>query len=392
MREQDWATGYWFDGFQDRSVAVVNANRHFAGLVGYARLATKGGDSSARALSIALLAKAAVLRVGMAQYPRYLYSAGLVELPANADWMMNNSAQTWTGYLFNTDWASANDDARQITFLTQFGVFLYDQSGTEGGDALECCSPSSNLIAFRDLTPEVARLLADHAKTDAEVYLRKVKAIFPHWYAAFAEGTLGHEHNLSHPVDSYQTLLAEAWIGGANAPDLATHADVAWLDMGDLFYMHKLAEAIRAYRGGLWTPGENLLTGQMRFQPTGAIEKDDKVTIFLDLSSTAGPITSTVSANITVPPGLSYVSDSLKATPNGGVATDAYSPALSWQGTLPQPVTVQFEVIVTEDKPRAFNLVYALSDKPGRTQSVGLTLPVNFVGQGLRVMLPLVRK
>ena len=91
MKEQDWATGYWFKGFGDfnsHPQAVTSANKHFAGLVGFIKLAAKAGDTQAEALGRGLLAKASVTRIAMAKYPRYLYSAGLVELPAAPDWQM----------------------------------------------------------------------------------------------------------------------------------------------------------------------------------------------------------------------------------------------------------------------------------------------------------------
>ena len=387
MREQDWATSYWFDSFQDRPIAVVNANRHFAGLVGYARLATKAGDANARQLSMALLAKAAVLRVGMAKYPRFLYSAGLTELPPEHDWMVKNTAQTWNGYFFNVDWASANDDARQVTFLNQYGVYLFDHAGTKGGDANECCPVNPYLIAFRDLTPELARLLGDHAKSDAEIYIRKTKALFPHWYAAFAEGTLAYEHNMNHPVDSYQTFLAEAWISNATASDLATHADIAWLEMGDLFYMHKLAEAMNAYRGGNW--GDTSLHAEVAASPSDIAANGDKITLSVQLSSDLGPITTTVRVTSVVPSGLSYVAGSLKTEPaNAGTVNAGQAPTLSWQGTLDAPVTISFIAQVTEPNARLIDVAFVVEDKPGRVQTLHVKVAVN----QHRVCLPLVTR
>ena len=387
MREQDWATSYWFDGFQDRTVAVVNVNRHFAGLVGYARLAKQGGDGAARAQIMPLLAKAAVLRVGLAQYPRYLYSAGLVELPPNRDWMVKNTAQTWNGHLFNFDWASADDDARQVTFLTQYGVFLYDHSGTQGGNSDSCCGFFPYLTAYRDLTPELARLLVDHAKTDAEIYARKVKALYPHWYAAFAEGTLGHEHNLNHPVDSYQTFLAEAWITGAPARDLALHADIPWLELGDLFYMRKLAEVVRAYRTGGWDGA--LVHAEAGASPASAARKGDKVTLSLKIISDVGPITTTIRMTSVVPAGLSYVPGSLKVDPaNAGAANASQIPTLVWQGTLDASVTIRYDVQVTESAARSIDVSFVVEDKPGRIQTYRQVIAVNLQ----RVCLPVVMR
>jgi len=262
MSEQDWASFYWFDGFDDRRIAVRNANRHFAGLVGYVRLAELAGDTQAEELGRALLAKAAVLRLGMAQYPRYLYSADLVELPPEPDWQPNYIRHPGRGYLYNYDWTGPYDDARQVATLDQFEAYLHDHSGfMEPGTGyrdwdLGLCS--AHLTAFRDVTPELARFLADYARQDVEIYINKVEGLFPHWYSAFAEAALGQEHNLSHPIDSFQTFMAKASIQGQTPQQLTTYLDIPWLQEGDLFYLHKLAETIKAYRGLAWTDTASL--------------------------------------------------------------------------------------------------------------------------------------
>jgi hypothetical protein len=111
---------------------------------------------------------------------------------------------------------------------------------------------SAHLTPYRDMTPELARLLTKFAKNDVGIFDNLVKKIYPHWYAAFSEGTLGEEHNLSHPTDSFQMFMAEALIDGATPQELASHIDISWLAVGDLFYLQKLAETIKAYRGVVW--------------------------------------------------------------------------------------------------------------------------------------------
>jgi len=262
MREQDWATFYWFKGFEDRRVAVVNANRHFAGLVGFVKLSKVAQDTEAEALGRALLAKAAVLRLGVAKYPRYLYAANLVELPPEPDWQVSYTAGKWRGYIFNYDWTGPYDDARQVATLDQFGVFLFDHSGfMEPGTGYRDYAKgpcSAHLTAFRDVTPELARFLTDFAQEDVEIYIDKVEALFPHWYVAFAEGMLGAEHNVNYPVDSFQIFMAKALIQEETPQKLATYLDIPWLQEGDLFYLHKLAETIKAYRGVIWTDAVSL--------------------------------------------------------------------------------------------------------------------------------------
>ena len=270
MSEQDWATFYWFSGYHERPVAVVNANRHFAGLVGFVKLAKMAGDAGAEDIGRALLAKAAVLRLGMAKYPRYLYSANLIELPCEPDWQPKQIAFLGYGPIFNYHWTAASDDARQVAWLDQFGVYVYDHSGFSavprgntdftgytigvGGDPslVNKGFTSPYLTAYRDMVPELFRFLTDFAQEDVEIYLNKVEALFPHWYVAFAEGMFGSEHNLQHPIDSFQMFIAKTLIQEAEPQQLAIYVDIPWLREGDLFYVHKLAETIKAYRGTVW--------------------------------------------------------------------------------------------------------------------------------------------
>lgn len=256
LHEQDWASQSWFKGFDDRRIAVINANRYFAGLVGYVRLATRVGDPRARGMGMALLAKAIVLRLSMLEYPRYLASANLLQLPADPAWQPRYSAGRWTGHVFNYNWRGPDDDHRQVAGLDQFGVFLYDTSALrEPGSAYQdwqSGTTSAHLTAYRDMTPELARVLTDYARDNAPIYAATVEANFPHWYAAFAEGMLGQEHNLSHPIDSYQVFMAKAWLQKERPDRLARYASMPWLETGDLFYLHKLAETILAYRGWVW--------------------------------------------------------------------------------------------------------------------------------------------
>ncbi|MRR52622.1 MAG: hypothetical protein EG825_17250, partial [Rhodocyclaceae bacterium] len=122
MREQDWATFYWFANYEDRRVATQNANRHAAGMIGYLRLAEMQGDATSAGLGRALLMKAVAARAGMARYPRYSGITGLTQVPASAGWLMSNRTHPYIGYLYNYSWASAYDDPRQVVYLNQFAV------------------------------------------------------------------------------------------------------------------------------------------------------------------------------------------------------------------------------------------------------------------------------
>jgi len=250
MSEQDWATFYWFDGFDEtRPVAVINASRHFAGLIGFIRLAQMMGDIEAEALGRALFAKAAVLRMGISTYPRYLYSANLIELPPEPSWQVDYTTGKWSGYIFNYDWTGPYDDARQVRTVNQFGVSLSDHSAyTEPWNE----STWAYFTAYRDMVPELARFFVDNAKQDSMIYLNKVEDFFPHWYVAFAEGILGGEQNLTHPIDSFQLFMAKALLQQVEPEKLEDYIDIPWIQTGDFFYVHKLAETIKAYKGYSW--------------------------------------------------------------------------------------------------------------------------------------------
>lgn len=261
MSEHDWATFFWFKKYVTYArmtpsvvAAVIEANRHFAGLVGFVKLAKLSGDQQAEGLGRALLTKAAVLRLGIAQYPRYLYQAGLVELPPDPAWQvkMTSVSLTRRGHLFNYDWTGPDDDARQVVLLDQFEVYLYDHSGigsNVGSNPMD--RRVTYLVAYRDMVPELGRLLADHAKADSEIYLKKVEALFPHWYASFRATVFGLEHDLIYPIDAFESFMAKVFIQQEGPDRLTRYVDIPWVE-GDLFYVHKLAEAVKAYRGVAW--------------------------------------------------------------------------------------------------------------------------------------------
>jgi hypothetical protein len=256
MRERDWATLGWFKGFEDRKTAATNANRHLAGLIGYVRLAEMAGDRAASDLGQALLAKAAALRVASATYPRYLYATGLVELPAKPDWQPASLGSQRAGQrgalqgeLPNYSWSGPYDDARQVATLDEFGVFLREHTGYGGWNEGDC---SAHVNAYENLVPEVARLLRDTVPADARVYAAKYAEALPAWFATYHEAVLGQEHNLAHPADSYQIFMAKALLEETSPALLVSYVDIPWLQVGDLFYVHKLAETLKQYRGLTW--------------------------------------------------------------------------------------------------------------------------------------------
>lgn len=110
---------------------------------------------------------------------------------------------------------------------------------------------SPNLTAFLSLTPEAGEIISTFAP-EAISYAQKVANFMPDWYIAYGEAVLGTEHGLNHPIDSYQLFMAKSWIENELANNLERYIDIPWLYNGDLFYVQKLAEVIKRYRGAIW--------------------------------------------------------------------------------------------------------------------------------------------
>jgi hypothetical protein len=231
----------------DRPAAVVNANRMFAGAVGAVRLARLMNDAEAEQLAWRLLARAAVLRCAMGKLPAWRIAAGLAKLPEDPTWQWRIESGSWGGCLETPHWSRPEHDVRQVVELGQDGPRLDDFAGT-GGDLWQQ-RVTAQLVAFRYLTPELAAFLRDHLKAETAELVRRIELNLPHWYASFSEAILGWEHSMNHPSDAFQVFLARAWVLEEGPQRLVRWLDVPWLARGDLFYMNKLAETIRAHRG-----------------------------------------------------------------------------------------------------------------------------------------------
>jgi hypothetical protein len=133
-------------------------------------------------------------------------------------------------------------------------VIVLDQFGAKLGDHTDdVYAVSPYLTAYRDMVPELFRLLGDTAKADAEIYAKKVAAALPLYYVSFAPADMGNEHNLTHPIDGFQMFMEQSILERVPSDTLVKRVDVPWTSVGDLFYMQKLAETIRAYQGWSWS-------------------------------------------------------------------------------------------------------------------------------------------
>lgn len=233
----EWATGSWCldqspdpvppknRGWgKDAEFAPQVVNRQAANLIGFLRLASLAGQekSDAAALAWGNLARMLALRLALAKYAYWL-SPPRGPAPLGPDWVPFGGAN-------------------EVRFMNQFEVNCWDHAQ----DWM-----MTSYIAFLDLTPEMAAFLRDHARREASDFLAAVDRSWPCWWLAHSFSRLGGDlgSGIIQPSNSHSLFIANAWIRDLPASELAARLDVSWTARGDLFYLHKLAETIRAYRG-----------------------------------------------------------------------------------------------------------------------------------------------
>ena len=290
LEHRDWATLYWRRGHTPAFNAVHGVNQLFAGLIGYIRLARLAGDKDAENLGWGLFARTAALRLAMGKYTQYMHEAHLFNvyydsrssrrfknatpqdlvikvetdparytLPDDPAWWVKRHAGDWIGELVTWNWSRPIDDVRQVHRLDETGVDVWEWCGTDcyGTGQKRDASEEKDywymrlgpyLLPFRDMVPELGRFMADHLKAESEAFCRRVVENQPHWYVTYAEAILSAEIGFNMPCDAYGQFLARAWILGEKPAQLERYIDVPWLKTGDLYYLHKLTETVRAYR------------------------------------------------------------------------------------------------------------------------------------------------
>jgi len=129
---------------------------------------------------------------------------------------------------------------------------VYELAHTEGG----LVTMNGNRAVFgrwRNLTPEVARLLRLYAK---DVHARLMDVYVDHhrptWWLAWNVETLwGNEVPTALPTEAQEVFAARAMVLGEDAGKLAKFVDRPWC-RADEFYIQKLALVLHATAGTEW--------------------------------------------------------------------------------------------------------------------------------------------
>jgi hypothetical protein len=274
MREsllgRDWATLGWFwgkyallypaapdfahpdyrhDYWQYTPRAI---HRDAAGLIGYLRLCRLAGETG-EAEAWGQLVRLLAFRFALVRYGRYMAESGLFRMPENPD-----AAK----YLARSgDFSKAENHLEQVWEVNQHDVMMHSGASKISNDWYDgfVAPPENgncnNQIVFADLTPEVGRILATWGlKEDAARYVEHYAEVQAVWYKSHSDSEHLASGELAYTLasDSYQYFVAHAWIAGTPPEQLEQYIDEPWVDIGDYFYLHKLAETAKAYRGVKW--------------------------------------------------------------------------------------------------------------------------------------------
>jgi len=221
---------------------VIDINNWYSSLAGAVRLARLVGDSANEQMYCGLLAKTAALRVAMGKYTRFLYDSGLLNSPEQKDWMFDLMAGSWKGYLYSADWSGPDDDVCTVWQMDQFGCYAQESRSTV---YLFVAMPG--LLQFINGTPELGRLFADYLKPETRALFKRVNETMPAWWTMYCPAVQTAETNFQPPEDAHQLFMLRAWVLDEEPERLSWLRDVSWLQRGDMFYIHKLAETIAAY-------------------------------------------------------------------------------------------------------------------------------------------------
>lgn len=243
MTPYTWPQGSYNDALRG---GINETNRMVAGSIGLTRLAVMVGDTETVDLGYYLMNKALISRFAQEKLVKYLYEVNLQQIPQDADWLLTMSlanGETGVAILWRDGWSSYADDVRRPLKFDQFGIFLSDSIPAR---------LQRELLSYKDLTPELGRFLHDFALSEANEWFSAVEENSPSWYRAYTPAFLGTENPFSLPQNAHQIFLVQALILGASPEELAGYLDIPWVHIGDYYYIHKLAETIKAFRGYTW--------------------------------------------------------------------------------------------------------------------------------------------
>jgi len=243
--ETNYVSGEFDSAFLDKEYGwsgCSDANRLFAGLLAGLRICRQAKDAADEDRLWYHFGKTAALRLAMEKYRDFLYARGMLAPPA--DQLELKYGRVGTG-IHTFSRKGPEDDPLSVYVCDEYGVWAEETPHHIGVGVVR-------IPPYLDMVPELGRFLRDHAPRVADAYCRKIEESTPDWYIVLGENNWIGETDYLYPSDVHQFFMARAWIAVQAPETLERYADLSWLARGDFFYMHKLAETIKAYRGVKW--------------------------------------------------------------------------------------------------------------------------------------------
>ena len=251
LKRTDWATGSTFQwpghfyvgaysagglGRRNREPwfgngGVVDINNRFLAAIGLVRLGRLAGDRDVETLGWGQLARNAALRFAVGKMTAHLYKTGTMTL----------------GYSYYEPDNVAPAEEQTRPELDVRLPYVIDEYGMSFSARSKLPVHTKGLIALHNVTPELGAFLKDWLKDETERYFHAFETNLPEWYLAWAGVSLASESTRLWPHDSYQTFMAHALVLDSSPEWLEKHLDLPWQARGDLYYLQKLVETIRAY-------------------------------------------------------------------------------------------------------------------------------------------------
>lgn len=234
-------------------------------------------------------------------------------------------------------------------------------------------SGGGHIPRYLGLTPEIGRALRDYAGEDVRIQDTFIGTVVPAQYLSWSFPVGRNEQFTNSPSQALEVYLAKALIMLEDSETLRHYVSTPW-SHGDLYYIQKLALAIRA----------------STVEPNKAVtphlgNAGDVLTYTITLVGTGAPMTVTDP----IPNGAVYVPGSASLALQGVGTLHADAAQIRWTGVLTQNTAlgITFGVTVGVTEPAAIRNSAAVSDG-----TVSYELSATVIVNSLPVYLPAILK
>jgi hypothetical protein len=198
-------------------------------------------DKVAATLRVASAPVAATLRVASAGLQKILANAadGTRSVPATEVALLNGQIAGMIGCVRILRHTGRDDEAKEA--VASLARLVAERVQIEACDSrlLSVREHHQWLSRYMSCTPELGRILADHAGTPLKANLAALNRELPVWYQAWGERLIGGENYISPPTLAEAMFLATAYGLRTSPETLARYLDQPWC-RADLYYLEKL--------------------------------------------------------------------------------------------------------------------------------------------------------